>query len=598
MQRLRTETVRRAAWLGLAACLAATPVAAQVGGSIAGLVRDEAGIAQMGAAVDLLTSDGRVASTVKSDYRGWFQFTDLFPGTYSIEVQQANFSRARKTDLSVEPGKRTFLDVCMRGLFASLQLSYGSQVRDMTERWQWVLRAKHSRRNVLRLMPGARDEHEEFLRKLGGTFEDTHAYAEISAGQGQRSNGLNSQQDLGTAFAVATSIFGDHDLTVSGNRAVGNREMFGGGSTAFRTTYAKDIGVAKPEVALTVRQLQSSAAAATGFLGAQSDGQGVPRLETLTLEFGDSVELTDALRLEYGLLFESVKFVQRLQFASPYAKAVYELAPGRELAFSYASGVPPEAATRTGQEAALRGHVRQLGMFPRVALASGMPTVQRSEHVEAAYRQRFGQNMVEAAVYRDSIHDAAVAASVPDGVYTNGDIVPELYSATATLNGGNYRTPGLRVSYARKIRDRLQTALGYGYAGVLAPSRHHLETGLADELRGVLESQRAHLLLASVSAELPGAGTVMTGSYQWSSRQSVLPADPFNDFSSRSAPGLNLVVRQPLPIGDGMPGQIEVSADLRNLLKTGYVPLHFADGRILNLLQSIRSYSGALSYIF
>ena len=347
-----------------------------------------------------------------------------------------------------------------------------------------------------------------------------------------------------------------------------------------------------------MRQLQSSAIASNGLFGAQNDGQGVPRLETLTLEFGDSVELTDTLRVEYGLLFESVKFVRRLQFASPYAKAVYKLAPGRELALSYASGVPPEAATRTGQEAALRGNVRQLGMFPRVAMVSGRPTVQRSEHVEVAYRERFGQNMVEAAVYRDSIRDAAVAASVPDGVYTNGDIVPELYAATATLNGGNYWTPGLRISYARKVRDRLQAALGYGYAGVLAPSRNHLQTGLADELRGVLEAQRAHLLLASVSAELPKAGTVMTGSYQWSSRQSVLPADPFNDFASRSAPGLNLVVRQPLPIGAGLPGQIEVSADLRNLLKTGYVPLQVADGRILNLLQSIRSYSGALSYVF
>ena len=184
MQRLRPKTVQRAVWLGLVAGLVAAPVAAQVSGSVAGLVRDEAGIAQMGATVDLLTADGRVARTAESDYRGWFQFTELFPGTYSIEVQQAKFSKARKAELFVEPGKRTFLDVCMRGLFASLQLSYGSQVRDMTERWQWVLRAKYSRRNVLRLVPGDRNEREQFLRKLGGTFEDTHAYAELSAGQG------------------------------------------------------------------------------------------------------------------------------------------------------------------------------------------------------------------------------------------------------------------------------------------------------------------------------------------------------------------------------------------------------------------------------
>ena len=176
--------------------------------------------------------------------------------------------------------------------------------------------------------------------------------------------------------------------------------------------------------------------------------------------------------------------------------------------------------------------------------------------------------------------------------------MPDLYSAAATLNGGNYRTPGVRVSYSRKIRDRLQAALGYGYAGVLAPTRAQLRSAVSDELRQVLEAQGAHLLVASVSTELPGARTVMTGSYQWSSRESVLPADPFNDFASRSAPGLNLVLRQPLPSVAGMPGKFEASADFRNLLKTGYVPLQVPDGRVLNLLQAIRSYSGALSYIF
>lgn len=569
----------------------------QVGGSVAGLVRNEAGSPQMGAAVDLLTKDGRVAQTVESDYRGWFQFTGLFPGTYSIEVRQASFAPAKKADLVVEPGVRTFLDISMRGLLASLQLSYGSQVRDMSDRWKWILRAKYSRRNVLRFQPGRRDERDEFLRKLGGTFEDTRAYAEFSAGQGSRSNGLSSQRDLGTAFAVATSLFGNHDLTLSGNHGVGALDPQVG-STAFRTTYAKEIGTAKPEVALTVRQMQASTAAAHGMFAAENESQSVPRLETLTLEFGDAVELTDSLRIEYGVLFESVKFVHRLHFASPHGKAVYELAPGREIAFSYASGVPTAAGSRAGQDAALRRNVRQLGMFPRVAMVHGRPTVQRSEHVEAAYRQRFGKNLVEAAVYRDSIRDSAVAAAVPEGLYKSSDMVPDLRADTATLNAGHYRTPGARVSYARKIRDRLQAALGYGYSGVLSPSRQHLRTGMSDELRAILESQGAHLLMASVSAELPGAGTALTGSYQWSSRQSVLPADPYNDFASHSPPGLNLLLRQPLPIGGSVPGRFEASADFRNLLKTGYVPLQAPDGRVLSLLQAIRSYSGALSYIF
>ena len=581
----------------MALWLLCLPAPAQVDGSIGGLVRDEGGTPQMGAAISLLAADGRVVQTIRSDYRGWFQFTGLFPGVYAIEVRQANFALARQAELSVEPDERTFLDVSLRGVFASLQLAYGSQVRDMSERWKWVLRAKHSRRNVLRMAPGQPDERERFLRKLDGPFEDTHAYAELSAGQGNRSNGLHAQQDLGSAFAVATSLFGTHDLTVSGSSGAGRPDI-AGGSTAFRTTYAKEIGLAKPEVALTVRQLQASSAATRGVFGAQHDGQGVPRLETFSLEFGDSVELTDSLRVEYGMLFESVNFVNRLHFASPYGKAVYQLGRNRELAFSYASGVPPPTAARFGQDAALRSNVRQLGMFPRVAVVQGHPTVQRSEHVEVAYRETFGDNMVEAAVYRDSIRDAAVSASVPEGVFGDGEVVPDLYSAAATVNGGNYRTPGVRVSYSRNIRDRLQAALGYGYGGVLAPTRAQLRSAVSEELRAVLESQGAHMLLASVSTELPGARTVMTGSYQWSSRESVLPADPFNDFASRSAPGLNLVLRQPLPSVGGMPGKFEASADFRNLLKTGYVPLQVPDGRVLNLLQAIRSYSGALSYIF
>ena len=176
--------------------------------------------------------------------------------------------------------------------------------------------------------------------------------------------------------------------------------------------------------------------------------------------------------------------------------------------------------------------------------------------------------------------------------------MPDLRAETATLNGGSYSTPGAHISYARRVGDRLRLALGYGRTGVLAASRDRLHSASTDDLRAALEAHGAHLLLAAVSAELPAAGTALTGSYQWSSRQAALAADPYNDFASRSAPGLNLHLRQPLPIGGGIPGRFEASAEFRNLLKTGYVPMRVPDGRVLSLLQAIRSYSGALSYTF
>lgn len=576
--------------------MAAPAVCEVVGGSVGGLVRDEAGRPRMGASVDLVAPDGRVAVTRQSDFRGWFQFTDVFPGTYAIVIRQANFATARKTGIEVEPGQRTILDVSLRGAMASLQLSYGSQVRDMTGDWLWGVRARHSLRNVLHFAPAERDERDEFLRKLGGTFEDTRAYAGFSAGAGHRTNGLRSQQDLGTSLAVATSLFGSHDLTVSGSPGVGRADL-AGGSRAFRTTYAKDMGLARPEVALTVRQMQVSSAATAGLVGSQQGGQGVPRLETFSVEFGDAVRLTDAFRLEYGVLFETVKYADRLHVLSPRAKAVYELAPGRELAMRWASGVPPATAAADGPDAALLRNVRQLGMFPRVTLDRGRPMVQRSEHMEIAYREQFGDNLVEAAVYRDSIRDAALTAADPDGLYGYSDSVPDLYASTSTLNGGDFEASGVRVSYARKLVDRLRAALGYGYGSVLAASGSELGSAQPDELRASLESRRAHILEATVAAEAPRGGTAVQASYQWSSRAPVVAADPFNDFASRSEPGLNLAIRQPLPIGGG-PGKFEARAEFRNLLKTGYVPLQVADGRMLTLLQAIRSYSGALSYIF
>lgn len=581
----------------LAVTILAAPAFADSGSSIGGLVRDLAGIPQMDAEVRLLRADGSVLRSAKSDYRGWFQFTGLFPGSYSVEVRQPSFALARKDDLSVAPGKRTFLEVSLNGVFASLQLGYGSQVRDMTDRWKWVLRAKHSRRNVLRFAPAEHDERERFLRKLDGTFEDTHAYAQLTAGQGNRSDGLSTRRDLGTAFAVATSLFGSHDVTLSGNSGAGRPDI-PGSTTAFRTSYSKEVGIAKPEVALTVRQVQASSAAARRMAAPGQGRQGLPKLETFSLELGDSVRLAERLRVEYGLLFESVRFLDRLNVASPYAKVAYEFGGGRELAVSYASGVPPPSATRAGVDAALRSSVQHLGSFPRVTVVDGRPTVQRSEHAEAAYRQRFGNGLVEAAVYSERTRDAAISATVPDGTLGDGEVVPDLYSTASTVNAGSYQASGARVSYSRKIADRLRASLGYGYGGVLVPTRTHLREASAAELRKVLETRQAHMLLALVEVSVPGSRTQLTGSYQWASRQSVLPPDPFNDFASRSDPGLNISLRQPLPSVAGMPGKFEARAEFRNLLKAGYLPLDAPGGRILHLLQAIRSYSGALSYVF
>ena len=283
---------------------------------------------------------------------------------------------------------------------------------------------------------------------------------------------------------------------------------------------------------------------------------------------------------------------------SPWGRLVYSLGNGREVQLRYASGVPRPHDSVTGDET-LRRQVSSLGLFPRMALRGGRPTVQRTEHFEVAYREKVGDSgMIEAAVYRDSLSDAAISAYVPAGYFTDGNVLPDLFGSSSTVNGGFHQTTGYRVSYARKLRDHLQAAVGYGLNGALAPDEGLIQTARISDLRSSLRMRRAHMVMASVSFEAPRAGTHITSSYQWLSRKAVIASDLYNDFAARSDPGLNIVIRQPIPVAGGLPGKFEATADFRNLLKAGYVPIPTLDGRQMYLLQAIRSYRGALSFIF
>ena len=42
----------------------------------------------------------------------------------------------------------------------------------------------------------------------------------VSAGEGSLASGIGNEADLGTAFALATSLYGNNMLQVSGNRGI------------------------------------------------------------------------------------------------------------------------------------------------------------------------------------------------------------------------------------------------------------------------------------------------------------------------------------------------------------------------------------------
>ena len=87
-------------------------------------------------------------------------------------------------------------------------------------------------------------------------------------------------------------------------------------------------------------------------------------------------------------------------------------------------------------------------------------------------------------------------------------------------------------------------------------------------------------------------------SYQWADQRWAMAERLYSTQSSTPRPGLNIYIRQPIPGLSGRPCRVELTADLRNLMAQGYLPLAAAGGQSVLLVETPRSIRGGLSLIF
>jgi len=246
------------AWtLAGALCLLASGTAHSVepvrlSGSIAGVVNDSRGVPQMGATVVLYNRQDRQIGKVLSDANGEFRMPGLFPALYSLRVTLASFVPAVRRDITVEAGRLSHLHVSLNSLFSSIQLDYpnienGSLISDD---WKWVLRSASDTRPVTRF----REEPVGSGKPAPvAMFADTRGILRLSAGDGPTGASASSEADLGTAFALATSLYGNSLLQLSGNFGYGSQN--GVPAAAFRTSYSRELAGGRPVVSVTMRQL-------------------------------------------------------------------------------------------------------------------------------------------------------------------------------------------------------------------------------------------------------------------------------------------------------------------------------------------------------
>ncbi len=521
-------------------CPAADMAAAgKLSGEILGLVTDAAGLPQMGAAVLLLNEQDKISGRVLSDEKGAFSFDALSAGIYSIRVSLASFMPVSRSRIFVQPGLRTLLNVSLAGLFSSIQLVYptADQRAIMSDDWKWVLRTSNATRPVLRLLPGWKaDDNGAAQRASSGIFSDTRALVRLSGGDGGRVTSFGNESELGTAFALATSVLGKNQIQFSGN--LGYASQSGVPSAGFRTSYSRGDGDApSPEVTVTMRQLfvpGRVSAALSGPNGA------VPVLRTLSLSAKDGTQLSDSLRLEYGFSLDAVSFLNRLNYFSPYSRLTYTLPDHDQIEFSYTSGVP--RSDMFTEPSASERELQSDRLFP--------------------------------------------------------DVLPDLFTTSSVFNAGSYRSFGYMASVTQNLGDNLKLTTMYGSGDALLADKAEIFRQNPDDLRSMIRRGRRQSVTSQISGTSPWSGTQFSASYQWTDQHAVTPTHFFVTQRARAEAGLNIYIRQPIRTFSMVPVRMEASADLRNLLAEGYLPFTMTDGRQILLMHTPRSFRGGLTFIF
>jgi len=575
-------------------------------GDLSGLVSDVTGRPQAGAVVQLFNKQDRLLQRAATDAEGNFSFDDLLPDLYSIRITFANFFPATKDHIAIKPGMRSLLQVNLTHVFSSIQLVGTMPVPNglMSDSWKWTLRADNSLRPILRLVPemrprmaaaagGAQIESEG---DKGAVFSDSRGLLRISAADGAQTVGDYGQADLGTQFAFATSVYGDNRVAVTGN--IGYTPMTGAPAAAIRTTYSRklDAGL-EPAVSVTMRQFFVPLRLGQGVAPNSVSDSSMPVLRTLGFSVADKRQISDSLSLEYGSEMDFVSFTERLQYFSPYAKLTRAI-PRGTVDFTFTSGNPrPELGlNNSGGDAGLQRDLTAVSLVPRVTLRDGRARVQYGKDFEAGVTQRFGSREFRVSGYREDVSNTALTIANPVAGMFQGDLMPDLFSSSALFNAGQFETLGYIASATQNVGDNYKLTVMYGSLGVLSPVAG-ATVASADDLRSALRSEHRGALDLRASGTVRATGTRFIASYEWTDYRSALPGPMFSTQSARPEPGLNIVVHQPIPMFSGLPGKLEASAELRNLLAQGYLPISVGSQSIL-LVNTPRSFRGGLAFVF
>jgi hypothetical protein len=591
------KTALLSALLATAGQAKAADLSLVVTGNLVGSVMDGAGTPQMGATVQLLNRYERVLAKAITAPDGGFVFAGLPLDTYAVRVSQPSFLPAFRDSIAIKPGMDSILRIHMATLFSNIQVSYKLPSGAMTNDWKWALRTSAATRPVTRYLPELKQPVNRGAASRAQIFSDTHALLRFNGGDAGMIDTGTASSDLGSIFALSTNLFGKNQVQIAGS--LGQGSDLTPNVRALAVVYQRDAEnafVNAPEVTLTVSQFSR--------FGPQFAGPGqITGLRVMSLNLYQVSDPLDNVHVEYGVTGQSVSYLQQSARISPFARATIALNPDSQIIAAFSDGGRPDELTAhsplQNDEAfspagELSNAVNALGRLPQMGSSNQRLVLERTQSYELGLSRRVGTRTYALSGFHEQVWNGQLNLSGNVSLVNPGNLLFDGMSKTSTYDIGAYARTGYAGSVTQRISDHMDFGVAFGRMGGFTTDPAHM---FANN-QTVLPMGLHDVAGAKFRASIPAFGTRFSAGYGWVDAGSFVPVHVFVTQNNIVSPGLNFGFQQPIPSLFGFPGHLEITADLRNLLAQGYIPVSPSGPGQLLVVQSPRAIRGGLNFTF
>jgi hypothetical protein len=575
--------------LAVATGISAGDLPSQFAGNLLGMVVDSLGTPQMGASVTLFDRYDRVIRREVTGADGRFGFLGLAPSSYSIRASADSLLPAMRNKIAIRAGLSSVLQIRMAAIFSSIEVKYTKPTTAMTDEWKWVLRASSATRPVTRALPEVLRGNSRSPEDPAKIFTGTRALVSLSAGDAGSLLSDSSIADFGTSFALATTVYGRNRVTLSG--IFGQSLATGMPTMGLRATYSRSDpeGLASlPEITVMAQQFYLP----SRLVNIPGPG-GVEAVRSSSLSYYDTVDFFGGIHLEYGSTFDAISYFDHVNRVSPYARLTTALGNAGSLAVTYSGGGNPNELYlhQYGDGADLADTIGAIASVPSFSLRNNRLALERTQNYEVGFSKVAGRRTYAISGFYENVSNGRLHAMGDLSGLNAADLLSDISTTTTLVNMGHYNRNGLMASIDQKLNDNVELGVAGGTMGGFLP------TGATSS--GMTFFPRSNYPVASVNIRLiiPSAGTRIVSEYEYVAGAALVPEHIFSTQRLYAEPGLNIIVRQPLPSLFGM-GKLELSGDIRNLMAQGYLPLGTVDGHRTMLLECPRTVRGGLNIIF